>query len=446
MPEIYYNPKKKRRGIVGGGRNTNDEYWPGVNQMEEENGTTHVSVVVATRKASNSRLSWLYQHGGNDTTTTRTANIINVVRSTPTPTPTPITLLPPPLAGMGNTKNITTPTTSNIITVTAVATGITLSVSPVKPGEGRTKKRRRRRRTSSKSGTSSSTPIHKRSPISPPLPQLVTVTPTINTRAVLAPTSAAAAAAAAVSVDPAKAKVIETIKAVEAKCVSQKLNQKNHGKIIPLWKRNLTSYNNEGVYWGKNHRLQIVPSPSEEGKSGGNDGLPRNTITEEVESKDEDEDDSYDLRQIISLERLLTKAPLCSGGDMVQCSLPACSVWVSIQNPKKKWYYCIDCQERDFGGWPPAAEMPCSRLEPEHLSVITQKCSQKRNRAVPILTRCITPQPPKEVVSQVVCRKKKVPPVKGTEKANRSLKQILTFNNEGRYWGNVSIDRFSVLI
>jgi len=155
---------------------------------------------------------------------------------------------------------------------------------------------------------------------------------------------------------------------------------------------------------------------SEEDKGGGNDGLPQNTTTEEAETEDEDE--SFDLSQIISLDRLLTSAPLCSGGDTVQCSLPACSVWISKQDPKKKWYYCIDCQERDFGGWPPAAEMPCSRLEPEHLRIITQKCSQKKNPAVPILTRCITPlpnspQPPKGVASQVVCGKKKVP-VKGT--------------------------------
>lgn len=158
---------------------------------------------------------------------------------------------------------------------------------------------------------------------------------------------------------------------------------------------------------------------SEENKGGGNAESPQNKTTEEAEVEDEDE--SFDLDQIISLERLLTKAPLCNGGDKGQCSLPACSIWISKQNPKKKWYYCIDCQESDFGGWPPAAEMPCSRLEPEHLSVITKKCSQKKNPAVPILTRCITPlpnspQPPKGVASQVVCGKKKVL-VKGTATA-----------------------------
>jgi hypothetical protein len=153
---------------------------------------------------------------------------------------------------------------------------------------------------------------------------------------------------------------------------------------------------------------------SEESKDG-NDTPPQDvTTTDEVEDeyKDDDEDDddeSFDLRQIISLQRLLSGPPLCSGGDNGECSLPSCSVWTSNKNPKDKWYYCIDCQKQDFGGWPPAKEMPCDRLEPEHLKVIAEKCSKKKNPVMPVLTRCITPlpnspKPPKGVASQVVAR------------------------------------------
>ena len=98
----------------------------------------------------------------------------------------------------------------------------------------------------------------------------------------------------------------------------------------------------------------------------------------------------YDLVQIIPYACLLTGMLLCSGGDTVQCNLPACSVWISIQEPTKKWNYCIDCQVRDFGGWPPAAKMPCRHQEPVHLSIIAQKCSQHKNPQMPITTTTTT--------------------------------------------------------
>jgi hypothetical protein len=174
---------------------------------------------------------------------------------------------------------------------------------------------------------------------------------------------------------------------------------------------------------------------SEESKDGnGNNNTPPQdvTTTDEVEDEDNDEDEdededdgdeSFDLRQIISLQRLLSGPPLCSGGDSGGCSLPACSVWTSSKNPKNKWYYCIDCQKQDFGGWPPAKEMPCDRLEPEHLKVIAEKCSRKKNPLMPILTRCITPlpnspKPPKGFASQVVARGKKEAPVTATGTAS----------------------------
>lgn len=104
------------------------------------------------------------------------------------------------------------------------------------------------------------------------------------------------------------------------------------------------------------------------------------------EDKNKDKDKTYDLNQIISLDCLQTSTPLCSGGDAKQCRLSTCLVWVLSKNQKKKWYCCIDYQERDFGGWSPAFKIPYSRLEPEHsehLSVITQMCSQKKNPAMP---------------------------------------------------------------
>ena len=125
---------------------------------------------------------------------------------------------------------------------------------------------------------------------------------------------------------------------------------------------------------------------------------------EEAADDDGEEDESYDLRKIVTLEELINGPPLCKGGDKGGCTLPACSVWISKKNPGEKWYYCIDCQQRDFGGWPPVVEMPCKHLEPDHLEMLAKKCSQRKNPSMPILTHCITP-PPKSLVRD---KKKKV--------------------------------------
>ena len=101
-------------------------------------------------------------------------------------------------------------------------------------------------------------------------------------------------------------------------------------------------------------------------------------------------EEKYELSSIVSIEKLHLNPIKCSNEA---CNLPACSVWTSTSDPKK-WYYCIDCQESDFGGWPPLKELPCNYLSKEHLLAIATKCSKKRKPMMPVFTaKCVTPNP-----------------------------------------------------
>ena len=112
-------------------------------------------------------------------------------------------------------------------------------------------------------------------------------------------------------------------------------------------------------------------------------------------NQDEGEDpevseEKYELSSIVSLEKLRSNPVKCSDEN---CKLPACSIWTSTSDPKK-WYYCIDCQERDFGGWPPSTELPCDHLSSDHLLAIATKCSKKRKPSMPVFaSKCVTPNP-----------------------------------------------------
>ncbi len=119
-----------------------------------------------------------------------------------------------------------------------------------------------------------------------------------------------------------------------------------------------------------------------------------NVTEEPIITQDEGDpetvEEKYELSSIISFEKLRSNPVKCSDEN---CKLPACSIWTSTSDPKK-WYYCIDCQEKDFGGWPPSMELPCDYLPSDHLLAIATKCSKKRKPSMPVFaSKCVTPNP-----------------------------------------------------
>ena len=112
-----------------------------------------------------------------------------------------------------------------------------------------------------------------------------------------------------------------------------------------------------------------------------------------------EEDDTFELVDFVSFEKMKTIERLCSicadpamGGSSAKQHL-ACTIWQGSDPKSKKWYYCIDCQEDDFAGFPTKEELirrnALKNLDPatiqEHISFMKQKCSRMRNPAVPDL-------------------------------------------------------------
>lgn len=101
----------------------------------------------------------------------------------------------------------------------------------------------------------------------------------------------------------------------------------------------------------------------------------------ELSIVDDEEEEQFDLVEILSCEKIQTNQVVCSGGDE-GCDLLACSIWASSVTGKR-WYYCVDCQKRDFDGWPEIKEIPISHMDREHKHLIAKNCSRKRNPAMP---------------------------------------------------------------
>lgn len=93
---------------------------------------------------------------------------------------------------------------------------------------------------------------------------------------------------------------------------------------------------------------------------------------------DDDEEEEWELKKIISVESI-NKGVKC---NTEECQLLACCIYVS-STTGEKWYSCIDCQEMDYGGWPPLEELPVNCLEKNHMQLLVAKCSKKKRPAMP---------------------------------------------------------------
>ena len=109
------------------------------------------------------------------------------------------------------------------------------------------------------------------------------------------------------------------------------------------------------------------------------------------EGEDEEEDEKWDLKKILSHAAVTKEGPIkCSTED---CLLPACCLYVSSTRAEK-WYSCIDCQESDFGGWPPIEELPVTSLDKDHIQALVDKCSKKKRPAMPPFADSLSPMKP----------------------------------------------------
>ena len=126
------------------------------------------------------------------------------------------------------------------------------------------------------------------------------------------------------------------------------------------------------------------------------------------------EEEGYDMMRILSKKAITTDDPvLCNGGNNGNCKLAACVVYAPTTNPHEQWYYCLDCQETDFGGWPETREeLPVKSLSKEHMRIMKIHCSTKKNKqdiSMPTflssLSRSSTPKPSESTVNAGLSKK-----------------------------------------
>jgi hypothetical protein len=145
-----------------------------------------------------------------------------------------------------------------------------------------------------------------------------------------------------------------------------------------------------------NSPTKSVESPINTNKVN-NDALPKieaspdSTPDDDADGDDETADEVWDLKKILPIEAVTEECPiLCSTED---CNLTACCIWISNRAPTTKWYCCLDCQEDDFDGWPPAEELPLQCMTQEHRKAIATKSSRQKSPAMPDLPNSTTPPP-----------------------------------------------------
>jgi len=112
----------------------------------------------------------------------------------------------------------------------------------------------------------------------------------------------------------------------------------------------------------------------------------------EANSSESEGDDSDDVEEVDlwDLKMVLTASQFRKAGTVrcatTTCDRVACCIWFSSANPKEPWYSCLDCQAKDFGGWPESPdELPIKVLGDDLCEAILEKCTKEANPEMPDL-------------------------------------------------------------
>ena len=94
-----------------------------------------------------------------------------------------------------------------------------------------------------------------------------------------------------------------------------------------------------------------------------------------------DAEEHWDLKKVMTYEDLSMGGAIKCGSE--PCTLAAAVVYCSTLS-LQKWYTCLDCQLKDFGGWPEKLkDIPISTMTTEHEKIMAQKCSKLSSPAFP---------------------------------------------------------------
>jgi hypothetical protein len=120
------------------------------------------------------------------------------------------------------------------------------------------------------------------------------------------------------------------------------------------------------------------------------DNIENDVPEEDVEAVDEEKEELWDLKVVLSTKQIRTTHPTLCQTD--GCNLVACCVWSSNLDPETPWYSCLDCQEDHFGGWPSIEEsegggggLPIKVLSDDLREAMIEKCTESEDPDMPSL-------------------------------------------------------------
>ena len=102
--------------------------------------------------------------------------------------------------------------------------------------------------------------------------------------------------------------------------------------------------------------------------------------TERDNSSEEGTAELWDFKAVLEAAQIRQAKIPCQTPD---CDLVACTAWESNLSPDKPWFSCLDCQERDFRGWPEKEELPIDTMGGELRKAIVEKCTRCPNPRMP---------------------------------------------------------------
>lgn len=90
----------------------------------------------------------------------------------------------------------------------------------------------------------------------------------------------------------------------------------------------------------------------------------------------------WDLKVVLPMEQI--NYPFGQQCETTGCRLAACCIWASNWNPTTPWYTCLDCQEKDFEGWPANRDIPLRVMSSSLRNAMIERSSRYHAPIVPM--------------------------------------------------------------
>jgi hypothetical protein len=105
---------------------------------------------------------------------------------------------------------------------------------------------------------------------------------------------------------------------------------------------------------------------------------------QEDNTEEDEDEEQWELNHVFTIEELCRAEPPPQNCMSKKCPLFACVSYVSSIDKEYIWHSCIDCQEKDYGGWPENInEIPIKFMTKEHRMIMIEKCTGQYAPAMP---------------------------------------------------------------